>query len=1067
MPTQKVSLTQRLSGLETFLKAHKASKGGTFTHTSISGGGAYYIDPTSESDNNEFFEKYYDHVFDKELQAHLTEGIRDCDVTPVKIDLDFRQYQDTTAEIPERAYKMEDIIKVCQLYMSVMEEWLVSPDPHERYCFILEKPNARYDYDKKGEIKVDSTGKRRVKDGVHIMFPYICTKTFLQLEFRSTVYKQVEKSGLFQKYNYAESCADIFDKAVIDRNNWQMYGSNKGKEFETYMVSKIIEVYSDRTEDIPCSKYTSKELVKLLSVRNRDEAAMIQYEKLAIIDENEEKQNAINSKKNKYSAKSKTTKNKTTKEDLKLICGDYNKKIGKFEEGYMDCISQERAHNYDSWIEVGWALHNIDNTTHGKINRFKDKYPESKEAGWCDNLFRWHEWGTQPGTGYESENIETYKEVWDTMRCDGLSIGSLKLWAKEDSKTKRDRDEADNKTDEYGNKININTPTQYEKIRDDDLGNHIFKAKGKNGGTSFDVAKVVYECYKHDFVCISIKDKLWYYYDEGNHKWVEDDKGIRLKMKLSTEIFSHISKYASKITPVDADDPQNEVKTQLQKTASRLKDTSFKNNIMTECEELFYDKSKEFYNKLDSNMNLIGFKNGVYDLANEEFRRGRPEDYITMSTGIDFTPFDANSAEIKGIDKFLSDILTISSVKDYVVKLMATFLCGSTKSEKFHVWSGSGGNGKSKLIELLEKSLGDYAGKMNISNLTQKRGNAGAANPELARTKGKRFINLQEPDEHCKLNVGLMKEMTGGDKVIARALFKEPIEFKPQFKMVLTCNDKPELPPDDDGTWRRVVLVQYSSKFKHDPLGTWVNKYNVEISTDVHKEHVKEGVISDKWVPASTDEPQFPIDESLNEMFGCWAEPFMSLLIHKYIEFKNDDLREPPEVIEYTNIYRDQNNHFKEFINDKVIPDPTGTSIIRIEDLHNEYKIWYKDTQGAQQGAKKRQELKLFMEKEYGEYHPPGIAYPNRGWKGLKIQSPDIFLEDSHTDTNNDVLDNIKTNSDSDIDELELEFDQVQNTNSDSDIDELEFDQAKNTNSLTTECSIENDKWEQIIAPQR
>ena len=245
------------SELDVFLKKHKASYGGAFTHTSISGNrGSFYI---PDKDLNDFFNIYYNHVFVNKQQAYLTEGIRDCYVTPVKIDLDFRLYKNTDKEIPDKIYELEDIIKICQRYISVMENWLVSPDTKERYCFILEKPHARYDMDKSGNIKLNENGEKRIKDGVHIMFPYITTDIELQLIFRDNIYKNV--GDIFDKYNYDESYADIFDKAVIDRNNWQMYGSNKGVGFETYKVTKIIEVYSDSYKEIPLDNYTNELLI--------------------------------------------------------------------------------------------------------------------------------------------------------------------------------------------------------------------------------------------------------------------------------------------------------------------------------------------------------------------------------------------------------------------------------------------------------------------------------------------------------------------------------------------------------------------------------------------------------------------------------------------------------------------------------------------------------------------------------------------------------------------------------------------------------------------------------------
>ena len=943
MPSISVSVNDKYSPLDVFLKKNKASSGGAFTHTSISGmRGSYYI---SNERLDEFFNKYYDHVFVKNLPAYLTEGIRDCVVTPVKIDLDFRAWQ--KGDKPKRLYEIEDIIKICQLYMESMEEWLVTPDPCERECFILEKEAPVYDKDKKGEIKTNEKGERRVKDGVHIMFPKICTKTFLQLEFRNTVYKACGK--ILDKYNYDNGYADIFDRAVIDRNNWQMYGSSKNKESYTYRVTRIIEVYSDKYINVDCKTYNSRQLVKLLSVRNKTLASLIKYEMKIKLDEMEEKQEAMNKKRKLYSSKSKRMiKKKLPRDELKLIIGEYDIEASKAtgtiikkKKGYIDCLSKERAINFDTWIEVGWALHNIDNCT------------RTKGLQNCVLLQEWINWSKQPDAGYEDEDEDAYVTEWNKMRNEGLGIGSLKIWAREDAQKMHDKlvDEGIIKESEL---------TLYEKIVQEDLYTLINKAcGGKKGGTSYDVAKVMHQMYKDSYICVSIKDSLWFYYDTKQHRWREDDKGIMLKSKISTEVWKKFNdlgtSYAKKCDLPG--DEWEEKRDRVYKTAGRLKETSFKSNIMTECAELFYDSTRQFYNKLDSNLNLIGFNNGIYNLVTDEFRKGRPEDFVSMSTNIDYIDYDPNSQEVREINKFLREILTNPNVREYVMHLMSTFLSGSTKNEKFHVWSGSGGNGKSKLIELLEKCIGDYAGKMNISNLTSKRAGAGAASPEMARTKGKRFVNLQEPDEKCKLNVGLMKELTGGDKIIARALFKEPIEFKPQFKMVLTCNDKPELPPEDEGTWRRIVLVEYRSKFKHEPKG----KYND----------------NGEWIPDNDENPQFPIDESLNERFEDWAEPFMSILINTHKTCKNRDLREPIEVKQYTEKYREQNDHFKEFANDKIKYDPNSDSVLKLTGLYEEYKVWYKNNNGTNHGQKKRNELKAFMDKEFGQ--PISGQYSNSG----------------------------------------------------------------------------------------
>ena len=69
-----------------------------------------------------------------------------------------------------------------------------------------------------------------------------------------------------------------------------------------------------------------------------------------------------------------------------------------------------------------------------------------------------------------------------------------------------------------------------------------------------------------------------------------------------------------------------------------------------------------------------------------------------------------------------------------------------------------------------------------------------SATPEMERTKGKRFVYMQEPEQEQSINVGLMKELTGNDKIIENVHYsKSPLSFSPQFKMLLMCNDLPNI----------------------------------------------------------------------------------------------------------------------------------------------------------------------------------------------------------------------------------------------------------------------------------
>jgi P4 family phage/plasmid primase-like protien len=332
---------------------------------------------------------------------------------------------------------------------------------------------------------------------------------------------------------------------------------------------------------------------------------------------------------------------------------------------------------------------------------------------------------------------------------------------------------------------------------------------------------------------------------------------------------------------------------------------------MKECRELFFDE--QFTKKVDSNKDLIAFNNGILDLKTFEFRDGRPEDYISFSTEIDYDPEKMYNdyPEWVHIEAFIAQVLPDREVRQYFMRHMSTCLIGGNKAQKFHILTGSGSNGKSMLMNLMTKALGDYAAVVPISLFTQKRGKSGAAAPEVIRLKGRRFVTMQEPDERIALNTGLMKEISSCEKMYARDLFKSGCEFEVQAKFHLACNDKPAINTTDGGTWRRLVVINFTSKFVDKPC-----------------------------------EPHhFPIDEAIQHAVNSvgWATPFLNFMVQTLKEGKGfHKLPAPSKVMEYTSEYRNDNDSIARFMSEKIGTYEAGDEVQQVtkEALRSVFKQW-------------------------------------------------------------------------------------------------------------------------------
>lgn len=873
--------------LRSFINKHKVEKGKSFTNTSI---GSPKVSLYIPEESYEKFINLYSLAITSGMALYFTE--KPTEPSPLRVDLDFRftipddksgiysSHNSNSSlndkKIYDRVYTSDNVFKIVDAYFSIISSFLDVKEK-DAIAYVMEKPNP-------------VEFRNKLKDGIHIVFPHIIVNNNAQHFIRRKILDMA--SDIFKDLPICNDHESIVDKAIIDSNCWQMYGSRK-PDCDVYRVSCIYNYNNCTTNKVDYELNANDEIefIKLFSMIKRGDYPDIVKEefKEEISQYSKHILPAIDQK-----LKSKVQNNifgKSLNVNRAYVSDD---ELVFVKRLVTECLAPSRADNYTDWINLGWVLRNIDYRL----------------------LEMWIDFSKISSAYIEGE----CQQLWDKMRKDNMGLGTLRWWAKQDNSIK------------YNNVVN----TAIIKYIDDALG---------SDGAHFDIACVVHAIYKDEFKAIT-KD-VWYKYDKQHHRWAKGREGLELRKLLSIDIcrrFMERSNYYNEYSDDPIQRAINEEKSKkCLKIATQLKNSSFKDSIMKECRTLFIDEA--FEELLDSRSHLIGFDNGVYDLKMHIFRDGMPDDYIYLSTKQNYVSYNPEAPEIGEINDFFAKIFTNKNLRTYVMDVLACIIDGSIAQERFYIFTGQGSNGKSRLLDLIQKSIGEYYCILPIALLTQKRAASNAAQSELERTKGKRFAVMQEPSENEKLNIGLMKELSGQDRILVRALYKEPYEFKPQFKMILTCNELPEVPSDDGGTWRRIKVCNFSSRFCENP---------------------------------DSNKNEFHMDLELTDKFDRWKEVFISMLIERHKTINPSTITEPSEVRIATESYKQNNDIIGQFINEKIIIDPEiKEPRVTIAKLYNDFRIWTVSNVTKGKKCPDRNQLKAYFEKILAK------PYEVKGWRGI------------------------------------------------------------------------------------
>lgn len=708
------------------------------------------------------------------------------------------------------------------------------------------------------------------KDGIHII-----NTTPLSISMRyliiNEVQKKVEEQKILSDVPFINSYNDVFDKSIIETNGIVMYGSKK-HEGVFYYLTYVFE-HNGETYKKKCDR---KEIIINCSNRLFNDVDECEYiDKNEVIKLKEYSNTTLRPKKIPTN-----NNNDIQKPNVKVI---ENKDV-VLATKLANILSEERATEYESWRNVCYALKNTSPTKLlGAFHEFSKKSNKYDERA-CNKF-------------------------WNDARCDGVgyTISSLYHWAKKDNLE------------------------EYKKIVREHVTDLFDEALSK---TEYDVGKLVHGLYGSSFRCSNLKHDSWFEFQ--GHRWVPVEQGYTLDQKISEELTKEFAKilsiYYDQLSRAEGTDKDKILKKteSVQILINKLKSHTFKKNVMSECKKKFFDP--KFEARLDAKNELIGFNNGVYNLETGKFRDGTPDDYVMLSCGYDYNPnYTLEHEDVVGVINFFKQIQTEDNMRDYLCTLLSSYLDGSAKDQKFIIWTGIGSNGKSTCVEFFQSAFGEYCGVLPITVLTSKRAKSGAATPELASMRGIRFAVFQEPEHDDVIYVGLMKELSGCDKITARGLFKDPIVFKPQFKLLLTCNKLPHIPSQDFGTWRRLRVTPWESEF-----------------VDGKPAHPK----------------QFKKDKELSGKFEQWKGALMwYLLTYYYPIYKKGNMIEPEKVTQFTNKYQRQNDIIFEFMDAYMEKTDDVNNTILVLDFYSRLKDWYNQSY-ANKCAKTKKDIVAYLEEK-------------------------------------------------------------------------------------------------------
>ena len=222
-------------------------------------------------------------------------------------------------------------------------------------------------------------------------------------------------------------------------------------------------------------------------------------------------------------------------------------------------------------------------------------------------------------------------------------------------------------------------------------------------------------------------------------------------------------------------------------------------------EFLGHIQRRTYFDRFNFNPNIewLASADCMLNLRTGQTEPFSPEFLNTTYIPVKYSP----NAQCPKIMKFLHDIVEPEDV-ELILDFMAYCLWRDYKYANWLLCVGYGHNGKSVLLNLIERFLGKHnTSSESLERLLNKQFAIASLYQKLAN------IDADVSGDILIKNTGIIKKLTGNDESPGEFKYKTPFKFRNFAKLIFSCNEIPQTNDMTDAFFRRLIIINFTQQF--------------------------------------------------------------------------------------------------------------------------------------------------------------------------------------------------------------------------------------------------------------